>query len=192
MLKVYDFTRIEQRLQGLAADVAAWRAVRAHRARHPEGRDAHAWSSWRRTRTAAFRRSSSRTARSSLRVGCRSSGTSPKARRSPLQTGWRAQRRCNGCSSSSTATSPISPWRASGSTSSTKLTPQQESQPAGHHEEGLCRARRDGEASRDPHRSSSTSATASPTSRSTPTRMSPTRARSTCRAIRTSPPGWRA
>ena len=41
-------------------------------------------------------------------------------------------------------------------------------------------------------RSSSTSATASPTSRSMPTRMSPTRAGSTCRAIRTSRPGSRA
>ncbi len=72
-----------------------------------------------------------------------------------------------------------------------KLTPQQEDQPARHHEEGLRRARRDGEASRDAHRSSSTTATASPTSRSMPTRMSPTRAGSTCRATRTSSPGWR-
>src|SRR5215203_3705875 len=41
----------------------------------------------------------------------RSSGISPKARHSRRPTGSRARRRCNGCSSSNTATSPLSPWR---------------------------------------------------------------------------------
>ena len=113
-----------------------------------------------------------------------SSGTWPRAPGSRPRTAGRAPRRCNGCSSSSTATSRIIATVRFWKHFLPKLTPLQEMRAARTHGEGLRRARRHGAASRDVTNSSSATGTASPTSRSMPTRMSRARAASTSTTIR--------
>ena len=107
------------------------------RARHPEGRDAHAGIPGEEPQrphpdaAARGRHAPRRVGRHPLVPG---RGHDARAGR---PAGAR-RRRCNGCSSSSTATSPTSRRCASGSTSSPKLTPLQEMELPGRMEKGYA------------------------------------------------------
>ena len=106
---------IRQQLQGPPCAGPARHSVQARRGRHPAKAKAARPNSSARIRTARCRCWKSRpTAISRNRT--RSSGMSPAARRWRRKTASSAPKRCNGCSSSSTAWSrisapPISGWR---------------------------------------------------------------------------------
>ena len=115
----------------------------------------------------------------------RSSSIWRTVRRFFRKTGWRMRRCCNGCSSSSTATSPISRRCGSGCTSmGSRLTPLQEMELPGRMAKGYAALGVMEQRLAHHPNSSSPTYTASPTSRSMPTPTSPMKAASTCRDIR--------